>query len=122
VAAPDEKTQSLIRRLRVATERGIVEWEAKEERSFRVLAPTATVSVQSADDDGGHPYFVEIRNADGLVIGGGNTIPGAGYADWEEDIAGLYLAARNSALGIDQAFRELADDLKLPSDPNEIPF
>jgi hypothetical protein len=122
VPTPDDRTRGIVRRLAAATEKGDVKWEARSDRMFVLATPTATVTVQSGDNEGDHPYFLEIKNPDGIVIGSGNTIPGAGYADWEDEIARLYSLARDKALGVDTTLDRFAAELGLPPDPDQFPF
>lgn len=121
MAAPDPDTQSLIRRLVKATTAGKLRWEAESESAFWIKTDRAEVRIESEDKDGEHPYHVEIRNAAGMMLGGGTTIPGEGYASWENEIAELYVAARNTALGITQTYDQFAKELGLPED-DDIPF
>lgn len=118
--APDLETQSLIRRVTSATKSGKLEWEARSSTSFVLATPAAEIQVWSEDEDGDHPYTVRVVNTQGWVLGSGDTIPGQGYADWEDEIAALFAAARNSALGIKKTYEELAKELGLPDD--DIPF
>jgi hypothetical protein len=121
VAVPDENMRALIRRLTVGTETGTVKWAVQRPHAYVLEGAAAKVTVQSGADDDSHPYYFEVRNPDGFVVGSGDTVPGAGYETWETEIENLYQAARNNALGVDKTVRDLAAELKLPSDP-DIPF
>jgi hypothetical protein len=122
MAIPDEKTRVLVRRLTAATQRGTVKWSEVNPGVFGLSAPSASVIVQSRAADGAHPYLVSVFNQAGVSVGGGDTIPGAAYAEWEEEIEHLYSVARDSALGVDTTFEKFSRELDLPPDPGEIPF
>jgi hypothetical protein len=124
VAQPDEATRRLIRRLTAGTKQGKVKWTASGAARFDLDTDAARIMVRSEEQDGDHPYVVRVESRDGALLGGGETIPGASYVDWEEEIAALYAAARSAALGVDAAYEELAQKLQLPGDPadDDIPF
>jgi hypothetical protein len=63
----------------LATRQGQVHWDAATPTSFVLDAPQAKVEIQSGDRDGEHPYFLVIRNAEGMVIAQAETIPGEAY-------------------------------------------
>jgi hypothetical protein len=87
-----------------------------------VTTKQAEVIVWSDDEDGGHPFSVEVRSPSGYQLGGGTTIPGEHYVGWEDEIAELFEAARQSALGVNKAYQALAEELDLPADDDDIPF
>jgi hypothetical protein len=121
---PDAATQALIRRLTAGTEKRLVTWQVSAPTMFFVDSASGRVTVWSGSDSGDHPYGVEVRNKEGMVVGSGETIYGPGYADWEVEIGLLFTAARASALAIGETFSGIAGDLQLPPDPadEDIPF
>jgi hypothetical protein len=83
------------------------------------------VRCSSTDQDDNHPFRFEIRNPDDQAVITVETIVGETYTSWEKEVAGLYDAVRNAALGIDSVVRGLEKDLGLADvgDPEEdIPF
>ena len=114
-------------RLRLGTLVGKVKWTSSSQQGmwFEVEAAGGKVLVRSEDEDGSHPFYVEIDNEDGVPISTGETTAGEYYSPWEAEIADLYLAARNSALGVDTAIDQLTKSLDLPNVPptdEDIPF
>jgi hypothetical protein len=124
MAEPEVEVRSFIRRLALGTRQGNVSWTAKSDAEFEVDTGSANVTVRSeASDSLDHPYVFEIRNADRETLVAVKTLAGEYYNDWEDEMAGLYKAARNQALGVDRALRDLTKTLHLPeiADP-DIPF
>jgi hypothetical protein len=126
VPPPDETTTTFIRRLLLGTRSGKVKWKTESEAGwFCVDTPAGTASVRTEDNEGDHPYVFEIVDPRGITIARVETVRGDIYADWEQEIRDLYVAARNDALGIQQTIEDIADQLDLPPLPpqdDDIPF
>jgi hypothetical protein len=106
-------------RLRLGTVAGKVKWTSGSSGGmwFEVEAAGGKVLVRSEDQDGDHPYYVEIDNEDGIAISTGETTAGEYYSPWETEIGELFVAARNSALGVDETINLLTKSLDLPNIP-----
>lgn len=122
---PTAHDRGLIRRLAEATRRGTVPWVLSSPGRFDVETHSGRVSVWSADADDQHPFVFQVVNPAGTPIMSHETMVGQEYQDWEAEVADLYQAARNKALGVDEVLTGLEADLGLDQieDPGpDIPF
>ena len=125
MAKPDPEVEKLIKRLILGTQGGRVHWEVVNSKWLTLKTPGANVTIRSDDEYGdGHPYTFEFYDAEGSLLGKASTAEGEYYASWEQDLEGLFKAARNEALGVDRVIDELANALRLPELPadDDIPF
>jgi len=94
----------LCERLAHATRTRDAEWRVDSNDRFVWERPQASISIGSRDKDGEPPYQLVLFNANGDKVEEltsqlvGDDEPAA----WNEPLAGLYRAARRSALGADQ--------------------
>jgi hypothetical protein len=103
----------LCERLADATRAGDVEWRRENEDIFVWQGDKAAVSIGSRDKDGEPPYRLVVVNADGEKLEEltSELVDNDRPAEWNEPLAGLYRAARRSALHADEIIQALIEGL-----------
>ena len=107
----------LCERLAAATRAGAAEWRDEGNDTYLWHHAGGAVAIGARDGDGQPPYELAISNADGIRVEElesalvGDDLP----APWNEALAGLYRAARRSALRADEIIDALI--AALPAHP-----
>jgi hypothetical protein len=112
----NEAVTEFVRRLLRATREGTLNWELQGSSEFTAKAGKGSVVVGG---DATATAF-DVRNAAGQVIErlqADPERPGA-WRPWEEDLHALWEEARLSAMGTTEVIKDLAEEWKLPPDPN----
>jgi hypothetical protein len=113
VKADSGRVVVLCERLADATRAGDVEWRRENEDIFVWQEDQAAVSIGSRDKDGEPPYQLVVVNADGEKLEEltSDLVDNDRPAEWNEPLAGLYRAARRSALRADEIIQALIEAL-----------
>jgi hypothetical protein len=118
-------TRELIRRLTAGTRAGSVPWEAENDIDFFVRTAAGLANVWSTNR-GEHPYHFRFLTPNDMMLAEAHTKVGEYYASWEREIADLFQAAREKALGIKDTFEQFVEELRLPPAPpaadDDVPF
>ena len=103
----------LCERLLEATRARSAEWNRESEDLFVWAGGRGSVSIGSRDKDGEPPYELVVVNSDGerLEELTSELLADDEPAPWNEPLAGLYRAARRSALKADEIVEALIDAL-----------
>jgi hypothetical protein len=126
---PNEAILEFMRRLLAGTKNGSVKWEKTAQKSERFKAKSGSGSIilyEELVEEDTWATVLEIRDQNAQVL---ETVatdplrPGA-WRNWEETLHSLHEEARLSALGTAKTLETLADEWKLPPDPesDDIPF
>jgi hypothetical protein len=111
----------LLRELLRRTSSGDIQWQtAGDGTTFVLTTSSGTVSIESEDKDGSHPYILALLTPDGVRADGWRSIeaPSFEMTPYGLEMGELYEVARRSAKGSTQLVRSLLKDIREP----DIPF
>lgn len=115
----NERLMELAGRLLSLTRQGKIHWSQGEASSYEYSTATSSVLVSNDDEDGRHPFTLEVYNDSGNVVDQlktGYTATHMAYA-WNDLIEELYTVARRDALDIDKVLDEILAQLPTDEDP-----
>jgi hypothetical protein len=108
-----DRTVLLCEQLAAATTAGGVHWEVVSGDTFVWGRPEGSVEITSRDHDGLPPFELTVYNADGAKVDelASGLVGEDEPAAWNDALAGLYRAARRSALRADEIIDALISAL-----------
>jgi hypothetical protein len=108
-----DRTVLLCEQLAAATTAGGVQWEVASGDTFLWRRPEGSVEITSRDHDGLPPFELTVYNADGAKVEelASGLVGEDEPAPWNDALAGLYRAARRSALRADEIIDALISAL-----------
>jgi hypothetical protein len=117
----EDRLVDLAVRLLPPTLNGQIRWSIGERQSYIYVTPQSAVSIRNRDNDGDHPFVLEVFNGEGEVVDAllskfirpddTTSVP----PPWNAVLENLYSAARRNALDIDVVLDNLLDSL--PGEP-----
>jgi hypothetical protein len=119
---PDDAFE-LLNELIKRTTAGDVQWQsAGDGTTFVLTTPSGSVSIESVDGDGNHPYLLSFLTTDGVRADSWSSVErGNGefeFAPYGPAVGELYDVARRNAQGSTQLIRGLLRDIR----KGDIPF
>jgi hypothetical protein len=117
--SPDYGTRrmaDLATRLLTLTTSNKITWSEGEGGSYIYDTANSSISIRNADNDGKHPYVLDVYSARGEVVDtlrSRYVVPGshATPLPWNDVLESLFTMARRSALNVDAVLDELLASL-----------